>query len=595
MAYTYAGRWGPEAPLDANGSLQKNTAVNVYQVGTTTQATTYSDETKTHTTSALSTDSVGNFTFWADPGDYDVQIGTGTPVTVSVLERPAETENLSNKGQPNGYAGLDGDGKVPVTQLPDAALTGGSGGGGSSAMSGDIAGTTDNNFIVTGIKTKINNAEQVTSKNSANGYAGLDGSGFLSSSVVPPLPESKITNLDEDLAAKEDKSARGQNNGYAPLDSSGKVPTINLPASGIAYVPGGTSDDTAAVQNYLTNMPNGTDAVFQPGVVYTLSAPVQYKGGCRFIAPGHEMGNYAAIIQQKAGSNIVSGSSNAISGLFVPAGWWSNATSADAAVSFFNLVFDVNQSNNSSTTAAGVVLMNGLSVVGHCFFKNGGTNPGLYLADKTRNNTTLTTVPTEPHIYGNRFDSNAGLFVQNSTTNAYVDGIAVDNSFNALTGSGIRMDKMQGWRIAFNRIFAAGNNGITGNNVTNSVVTGNLISNFGTNNVASAFYQGIGLTVLNGMGVTVTENKILCSEPSGSATFQYLSVSAAASNASTYAVLTDNELHGVGTANALGLLLQNGSGGVLNYTSSNIVVGFASGKQTYIQSAGTGEVVVTPV
>jgi hypothetical protein len=40
-------------------------------------------------------------------------------------------QDVADKGQHGGYAGLDNTGKVPVAQLPDAALTGGSGGGGS--------------------------------------------------------------------------------------------------------------------------------------------------------------------------------------------------------------------------------------------------------------------------------------------------------------------------------------------------------------------------------------------------------------------------------------------------------------------------------
>lgn len=60
-----------------------------------------------------------------------IQINLGNVDNTSDLNKPVSTaqqsalnlkENISNKGVVNGYAELDGDGKVPVVQLPDAAF-----------------------------------------------------------------------------------------------------------------------------------------------------------------------------------------------------------------------------------------------------------------------------------------------------------------------------------------------------------------------------------------------------------------------------------------------------------------------------------------
>jgi hypothetical protein len=66
------------------------------------------------------------------PAQVKTDIGLGNVDNTSDANKPVSTaqqtalnlkENAANKGQPNGYAGLDGSGKVPSSQLPALALT----------------------------------------------------------------------------------------------------------------------------------------------------------------------------------------------------------------------------------------------------------------------------------------------------------------------------------------------------------------------------------------------------------------------------------------------------------------------------------------
>ena len=114
MAYTYAGRYGPEQVIDSRGIPQTNKTVYVYAVGTTTLATLYTDRTKGTTTSnPTTTSALGNLTFFADPGSYDIMVN-GTRLTIAVPVDPAESEAddvagayVSVAAVPSGVAATD--------------------------------------------------------------------------------------------------------------------------------------------------------------------------------------------------------------------------------------------------------------------------------------------------------------------------------------------------------------------------------------------------------------------------------------------------------------------------------------------------------
>jgi len=78
-------------------------------------------------------------------------------------------EDVSNKGAANGYASLDGSGKVPSAQLP--ATTWGS-------ITGTLSSQTD-------LNTALGLKEVSANKGQINGYASLDGSGKVPSAQLP--------------------------------------------------------------------------------------------------------------------------------------------------------------------------------------------------------------------------------------------------------------------------------------------------------------------------------------------------------------------------------------------------------------------------
>lgn len=163
-------------------------------------------------------------------------------------------EEVIKKGAANGYASLDGTGKVPAAQLPSGitdVLTGFVTGANSSILATD---TILSAFQK--VQGQINARESVSQKGIAGGYAALDNGGKVPSAQLP----SSITNVLTGFAtganstvlatdtilsalqkvqgqinAREEVAKKGVANGYAALDATGKVPAAQLP-SGITDV-----------------------------------------------------------------------------------------------------------------------------------------------------------------------------------------------------------------------------------------------------------------------------------------------------------------------------------------------------------------------
>lgn len=177
-------------------------------------------------------------------------------------------------GSANGIASLDGNRKVPVSQLPDEALRDTTYDLTPYAKSRDIESTyakikalTDlKNAIeeelkkyasqsgldkeVRKINAEIDKKESTIHKGEVNGYAALDDKGKVPEAQLPEkaikeydlTPYAKSEDIKKTYATKQEVSAgkldytaenaanRGKANGYASLGGDGKVPADQLPS-----------------------------------------------------------------------------------------------------------------------------------------------------------------------------------------------------------------------------------------------------------------------------------------------------------------------------------------------------------------------------
>ena len=70
--------------IDANGTGTQAT-ITVYDAGTTDESTIYSTPAGAAEDNPFTTDSYGRFVFYADPGEYDIQV-SGSELTTYTLE-----------------------------------------------------------------------------------------------------------------------------------------------------------------------------------------------------------------------------------------------------------------------------------------------------------------------------------------------------------------------------------------------------------------------------------------------------------------------------------------------------------------------------
>jgi hypothetical protein len=101
------------------------------------------------------------------------------------------------------------------------------------------------------------------------------------SNTLSNIPESAVTNLTSDLAAKEATANKGVAGGYASLDGGGKVPVGQLPSSIMEY---------QGVWNASTNTPTLIDGTGSAGDVYRVTAAASRNLGSGSIA--FDVGDY---------------------------------------------------------------------------------------------------------------------------------------------------------------------------------------------------------------------------------------------------------------------------------------------------------------
>lgn len=204
MAFANAGRYGPENVVSfTTGIPISGASATVYDVGTTTKATLYTDRTKATTAAnPVLADSYGNLTFFADPGQYDLLIN-GRTLQITVPVDPIEVDSESTVGGAVNVKefGAKGDGTTDDLVAINAAIT--------------AAGATGTVFFPEGsyrISATISTANPVTLQG-ANWHGSIikpdSGITAISSTAVAPTGGFTIRDLFIDFGAADHASNVG--------------------------------------------------------------------------------------------------------------------------------------------------------------------------------------------------------------------------------------------------------------------------------------------------------------------------------------------------------------------------------------------------
>jgi hypothetical protein len=329
----------------------------------------------------------------------------------------------------------------------------------------------------------------------------------------------------------------------------------------------GAADDTAAIQAAIQASTVGA-TIFFPAGTYLVSAPIVMLPGRTYRGDGPAL-NGASTIKQKSGANITNGAG--LTGLLVAQAWSANATGCDAPVRVENLAIDGNKAANSSSTACGIVLTNFWSCIESCYVSNIPKH-GIHLTDTTANGTNvITNSASENRIQHCKVSHVGGHGISQVCANniSNQDGFCVDNLIDTVGLDGINFQRGSGWVFRRNHLYGITGYGFNLSACFATAITDNEVEDFGLANVASTYYVGIAVVQLDGRGTTITGNFIGCTEPAGTAHFQYLSLTAGSGQTDAQAIVTDNLFHGPqagATANGEAIIVQHASGGVMTAT-----------------------------
>ncbi len=306
----------------------------------------------------------------------------------------------------------------------------------------------------------------------------------------------------------------------------------------------GATDDTAAIQSAINaaHSAGGGTVLFPTTTssIYLISAPLVYYPDISYVGGGYGMG-FTPIVRQASGANIGAGSTSA---LFVPNAWYNNTGYADAPARFFNLEIDGNSANNAGSIASNLIIMSYQSIIDQCYFVN-SCHDQILITDVMNNGSTISGTGGQNRINNCYFNTAKNDHIEQvcNANNAGLDGYILNCDFNTSTASSIYMAKGSGWIIDGNHMYGVGGQAIDVKNCYGTRITNNYIESFGTTAASGSYYQGINVTVLNGPGVIISNNQISCAEPTGPARFDYINVSNASGNTSTFAIIEGNHLY----------------------------------------------------
>ncbi len=185
----------------------------------------------------------GGFVRIAPTAFYPTLIQLGGVTESAVNTALTLKQDVSARGVANGYAPLDGTGKVPTANLPTVS-------GGTPVALSDASPAALAASASPGTATTASRSDHVHARSTATEIGAAP--------IVHTHSVAAITGLQAALDAAEKLTSKGVPSGYAPLDSTGKVPSANLPA-GISSSDLAAKANTSDVNAALALKANTTD------------------------------------------------------------------------------------------------------------------------------------------------------------------------------------------------------------------------------------------------------------------------------------------------------------------------------------------------
>ncbi len=340
----------------------------------------------------------------------------------------------------------------------------------------------------------------------------------------------------------------------------------------------GSTDDTTAIQAAIDASSTGATIYFPPGT-YLISSTLSMRSSRRYV--GSHYDNGASTIKQKDGANIANA-------LLASYGWLQSQTFTGTPVWIEGLCFDGNLSNNGSSTAAAIILMNWLSTIRSVRILNTPSH-GILITDQNLTGGDISNTQVENRIESCKIANPGGhgIWVNDLSGNKNTDGFIKDCLVESPVQAGIKVDRAAGWSIDSNHVYGSGSHGIYCQNAYATRVTNNYVENFGlTADVGNPFMVGIGASTVSNRGVLLSGNQsYMGSDPANGNTFHYISC-VGLSNPS-YAIITNNMIYGIGSNSHIAIILQNSGGALQALMNSNRASNFFSNKIEFVSSGVT--------
>lgn len=297
-------------------------------------------------------------------------------------------------------------------------------------------------------------------------------------------------------------SAARFNHMEAGIDQAHDLGSTFISVKSFGAVGDGVADDAAEIQAAINSAGSG-DTVWFPRGTYLVSQTIVFPGNITLLGGG----GIATGTTIKAAAGI----ENAV---LASAAWYNNQTTCGNPVRIQGIQID---GANVGTNVHGLVALNFWARYEDLQIRN-TTGHGILLDDRTRNATNIITNScSEPTIEQCRFDNTAGDGVRQESNNqiANLDGRIIGCFFATIGGHAVNLNRAAGWAVETNHYYGIGGDAIRLNSAYATVIRGNYIEDFGTNDVLGQFYNGITFsTILNTRASICADNTVSTQQPS---------------------------------------------------------------------------------